>query len=155
MQRHLTTNSLLLRSWRWSRENSRHTGRRGGQGTEWHAGRDINGDRRQDTMGHTGWLFTWSESREILGHIGRCKGRGTGWSTCFHASSWGEQRHFINEFLKGGRCSYEQISRHIGNMEKERLVNTVADTLSVADVKRSGDALENVNSEQLTHKLTR
>ena len=39
-------------------------------------------------------------------------------------------------------------------MEKERLVNTVADTLSVADVKRSGDALENVNSEQLTHKLT-
>ena len=39
-------------------------------------------------------------------------------------------------------------------MEAERLVNTLADILSETDVKRSGDGLENVKTEQLTRTLT-
>lgn len=49
----------MLSWWRWSRVNWRHTGRLGGQGTGWQAGREIDRDGRRASL-----LVPWQTVHE-------------------------------------------------------------------------------------------
>lgn len=90
-------------------------------------------------------------------HTSRCLTRYqmlTPRNTGCHTSREGSRDNCQKKLLHCKKCRVLQSLHYKGNVDAERLINTLADCLSETNVDTIDDTLGNVRSEQLTHTLT-